>query len=247
MTANGIVVRTWNDAPITRRDSDGYADATAMCQANGKLWADYQRLGRTTDYIKALADSTGISPDQLILSVKGGPAHLQGTWIHPRLAVDLARWISPAFAVWMDGWFLESVVSPQPETEPLTIGVKVCAQDKRQAVDIWREAVKREVLSALNLRLGTAGIPSHARSSGYPIMGNCEWIEVDPPITLEQVQSVVRPSEAVATSKVLERLGMEPTRRNQMAVAAVLRHYGYDRGRRMVSGCRQWVFAPSPD
>ncbi len=108
MNTPGIVVRTWNDAPITRRDSDGYADATAMCQANGKLWADYQRLGRTTDYIQALAAATGLPADQLVLSVKGGPAHLQGTWIHPRLAVDLARWISPAFAVWMDGWFLEA-------------------------------------------------------------------------------------------------------------------------------------------
>jgi hypothetical protein len=108
MNTPGIVVRTWNDAPITRRDSDGYADATAMCQANGKRWFDYERLDRTTDYIQALATATGLSPDQLVLSVKGGPAHLQGTWIHPRLAVDLARWISPAFAVWMDGWFLEA-------------------------------------------------------------------------------------------------------------------------------------------
>jgi len=113
MTNTGIVVRTWNDAPITRRDSDGYADATAMCQANGKLWADYQRLGRTTDYITALADATGLDPAQLIISTKGGPAHLQGTWIHPRLAVDLARWISPQFAVWMDAWFLDAA-APQP-------------------------------------------------------------------------------------------------------------------------------------
>lgn len=27
----------------------------------------------------------------------------------PQVAVDLARWISAPFAVWMDGWFLESV------------------------------------------------------------------------------------------------------------------------------------------
>ena len=113
MKNTGIVVRTWNDAPISRRDSDGYADATAMCQANGKLWGNYRQLDRTTDYITALADATGLQPAQLIISTKGGPAHLQGTWIHPRLAVDLARWISPAFAVWMDGWFLDAVAAPQ--------------------------------------------------------------------------------------------------------------------------------------
>lgn len=116
MTSSGIVVRTWNDAPITRRDSDGYADATAMCQANGKLWGHYIRADRTTDYITALADATGLSADQLIISTKGGPAHLQGTWIHPRLAVDLARWISPQFAVWMDGWFLDAAATYQSIT-----------------------------------------------------------------------------------------------------------------------------------
>jgi hypothetical protein len=109
MKTTGIVVRTWNDAPITRRDSDGYADATAMCQANGKRWFDYERIDRTTDYITALADATGLGADQLVISTTTGPNHLRGTWIHPRLAVDLARWISPQFAVWMDGWFLDSI------------------------------------------------------------------------------------------------------------------------------------------
>lgn len=106
-TGSGIVVRTWNDAPISRRDCDGYADATAMCQANGRRWYDYQRLDQTTAYLQALADATGLAPDQLVISTTTGPNHLRGTWIHPRLAVDLARWLSPAFAVWMDGWFLE--------------------------------------------------------------------------------------------------------------------------------------------
>jgi hypothetical protein len=108
MNASGLVVRTWNDAPISRRDSDGFADATAMCQANGKLYADYQRLERTTAYIAALGESLNLPADQLVLTTTSGPNHLRGTWIHPRLAVDLARWLSPQFAVWMDGWFLEA-------------------------------------------------------------------------------------------------------------------------------------------
>jgi hypothetical protein len=112
MKTTGIVVRTWNDAPISRRDSDGYADATAMCQANGREWKAYHRTDRTTDYITALADATGVAADQLVISTTTGPNHLRGTWIHPRLAVDLARWISPQFAVWMDGWFLDAVAAP---------------------------------------------------------------------------------------------------------------------------------------
>jgi hypothetical protein len=109
MNASGLSVRTWNDAPITRRDSDGYANATAMCRANSKEWSGFIRNDRTTDYIQALAARLGIPADRLVLTTTTGPNRFRGTWIHPRLAVDLARWISPQFAVWMDGWFLEEL------------------------------------------------------------------------------------------------------------------------------------------
>ena len=118
MNASGLVVRTWNDAPICRRDSDGYADATAMCHANGKRWNHYQDNERTSDYIQALSDSLGIPADQLVITTTTGPNHLRGTWIHPRLAVDLARWLNPAFAVWMDGWFLEQLEQAQRPPSP---------------------------------------------------------------------------------------------------------------------------------
>lgn len=118
MTSPGLVVRTWNDAPISRRDGDGYADATAMCQANGKRWHNYERLDTTTAYIQALAASLNLPADQLVLTTTTGPNHLRGTWIHPRLAVDLARWLSPEFAVWMDGWFLEQLGQPSPAPAP---------------------------------------------------------------------------------------------------------------------------------
>ena len=108
MNASGLVVRTWNDAPISRRDSDGFASATAMCHANGKEWSNYRQLDRTTAYLAALGDSLNLPADQLVLTTTSGPNHLRGTWIHPRLAVDLARWLSPQFAVFMDGWFLEA-------------------------------------------------------------------------------------------------------------------------------------------
>jgi hypothetical protein len=114
MNASGLVVRTWNDAPISRRDSDGYADATAMCQANGKRWHEYSSNQRTTEYIAALGESLNLPADQLVITTTSGPNHLRGTWVHPRLAVDLARWLSPQFAVFMDGWFLEQLKQAKP-------------------------------------------------------------------------------------------------------------------------------------
>ncbi len=108
----GMDCRIWNGVEIHRSAADGYVNATAMCQAGQRRWNHYQANDRTQSYIAALAAVTGFPATGiggLIRSIQGGRPELQGTWIHPRLAVDLARWISPAFAVWMDGWFLEVV------------------------------------------------------------------------------------------------------------------------------------------
>jgi hypothetical protein len=131
----GIEARAWNGCAIQRRQSDGFVNATAMCRAGGKRWTLYSANDRTRQYICALAGSLGLQipcaaaevgfPTSgipgLIQVIKGGRPDLQGTWIHPRLAVDLARWISPSFAVWMDGWFLEAlgVLSPLPTPAPV--------------------------------------------------------------------------------------------------------------------------------
>ncbi|MFM9104978.1 MAG: KilA-N domain-containing protein [Cyanobium sp.] len=112
MNHPALVSRSWNGTPISRRTTDGYVNATAMCKANGKQWNDYWRTDRATAYLEALCTETGIPVSSLCLSLKGG-SH-QGTWVHPQVAVDLARWISAPFAVWMDGWFLESVQQKQP-------------------------------------------------------------------------------------------------------------------------------------
>ena len=101
-----LVTRAWNGTPIARRTTDGYVLATAMCKANSKNWSAYRETDRCQEYIDSLADSSGIRGMDLIES-RGGNGG--GTWIHPQLAIDLARWISAPFAVWMDGWFLEEV------------------------------------------------------------------------------------------------------------------------------------------
>lgn len=112
MDTHAMVFRSWNGTPIARRASDGYVNATAICKANGKQWNDYWRTDRATTYLKALSAETGFPVSTLCLSLKGGAR--QGTWVHPQVAVDLARWISAPFAVWMDGWFLESVQQAAP-------------------------------------------------------------------------------------------------------------------------------------
>lgn len=148
--ATGLEVRKWHGTPIGRR-ADGYVNATAMCKANGKHLPHYLANGRTFEYLQALSGSVGIATDHLVVSITTGPNHQRGTWVHPRLAVDLARWISPAFAVWMDGWFLETIAAPptphhhQP-TQSSGHGITIRAESLDQATHIWRDAVWRHMV-----------------------------------------------------------------------------------------------------
>jgi hypothetical protein len=140
-TALGLTARAWNGISISRRITDGYVNATAMCQANGKRWGNYAQLDRTQAYIAALASVTGIPATGIngVIQIRqGGQPHLQGTWIHPRLAIDLARWISPEFAVWMDGWLLEEMQGQQqhataPQPQP-------AARRQRRRAQPWAPA-----------------------------------------------------------------------------------------------------------
>ena len=103
---------------IPQRPSDGYINATEMCSAAGKKFNDYYRLKSTGAYLNELERETGIPVSNLVVIIKGGNRYVQGTWVHPQVAINLAQWCSPVFAVavsklvfeWMRGSFSTTVV-----------------------------------------------------------------------------------------------------------------------------------------
>ena len=92
---------------IHQRVRDGYVNATAMCKAAGKKWNDYYRLATTDPFVAELSSETGIPATELIQSVRGGDPTLQGTWVHPQVAINLAQWLSPRFAVLVSKWVVD--------------------------------------------------------------------------------------------------------------------------------------------
>lgn len=89
---------------IHQRSSDGYMNATAMCKAAGKLWGHYRESSGSKAFLSALEADIGIPISELVKSIKGGEPHLQGTWVHPQVAVHLAQWLSPEFSVKVSKW-----------------------------------------------------------------------------------------------------------------------------------------------
>jgi hypothetical protein len=101
------MLREYNGIEIPMRPNDGYINATKMCKAGGKEWTNFRQLKSTNEYLEALESVLGIPRTEITVSVQGGDPRRQGTWVHPRLASRLAQWISPEFAVIVDGWVLD--------------------------------------------------------------------------------------------------------------------------------------------
>jgi hypothetical protein len=101
MTKAGILaLGNYKGVAITASDNE-YVNATQMCQACGKLWANYWQNDVTREFATALESDIGIPISQLVRSVKGNSSgKVQGTWIHRKMAIHLAAWLSPQFAVW---------------------------------------------------------------------------------------------------------------------------------------------------
>jgi hypothetical protein len=92
---------------ISQRVRDGYINATALCKASGKFFGNYNQMKTTEEFLSALSSDIGIPISGLVQSIKGGPPHLQGTWIHPQVAIHFAQWLSPKFAVQVTKWVFD--------------------------------------------------------------------------------------------------------------------------------------------
>jgi KilA-N domain len=105
--ALSLINRQIENSVIPQRAADGYINATAMCKAVGKQFNDYWRIGPTQEFLKELSAETGLPVSGLVVTFKGGKAELQGTWVHPDVAINLGQWCSPRFAVAVARWVRE--------------------------------------------------------------------------------------------------------------------------------------------
>ena len=103
----GFIDRIVEDEIIPQRVTDGYVNATAICKACGKFINDYLRLSITQSFLKELYSDTGIPVSDLVQMIKGGTPQLQGTWVHPLIAINLGQWLSPKFAILVSKWVFE--------------------------------------------------------------------------------------------------------------------------------------------
>ncbi|MFN6538319.1 MAG: KilA-N domain-containing protein [Nostoc sp. EkiNYC01] len=132
-----LVTHDWNGSAIAQLSEatkiakydvpTSYVNATQMCKACNKLWADYARLESTKAYWEGLSMSMGITIDLLVITIATGKNHHRGTWVHPEIAIDLAQWVSVEFRIWANRTLrqvitgqqaVQTAIAPIPELPP---------------------------------------------------------------------------------------------------------------------------------
>ena len=119
---NRIKTVSFGNFPVSFQNN-GYLNATVVAAHFNRRVGNYLKSERTQEYIAALAEKLSVTSkratedNQIVIIKQGGTE--QGTWLHPKLAVDFARWLDPKFAVWCDEQ-IEQILSGSPKLETQT-------------------------------------------------------------------------------------------------------------------------------
>lgn len=150
-------VFTYNGSPITFQTGEStMINATEMAKPFGKRPAKWLELPSTKEYINTLS-TIRKSDSELVKTINGGTtANGKGTWLHEDVALEFARWLSPAFAIWCNDRIKELFkhgITATPQT------IDNILADPDNAIRILTELKQeREALAAATKQIETLEI-----------------------------------------------------------------------------------------
>lgn len=96
---NQIQIFQYNGSPITFNSGDSVmVNATEMAKYFNKRPIDWLQNRQTEEYLNELSKVRKSTLADLVQVTRGGDN--PGTWMHEDVAMEFARWLSPAFAIW---------------------------------------------------------------------------------------------------------------------------------------------------
>jgi hypothetical protein len=140
-----IITKLYNNFEVsfsTDIDTNLYLNATKVAKQFGKKPDDWLRTKQTQDYIKALLSRfvNMRNGDLVVVKQGGNDKKAQGTWIHKKLIIAFARWLSPDFAVWCDSVIEEilkgevQISKPEKRTDLISVS--------KEELDLELQALK---------------------------------------------------------------------------------------------------------
>ena len=108
----------YNGSPITFQKGDSVmVNATEMAKPFGKLAKDWLSNKSTKEFLSTLSSVRTI-PLTALVEIKQGGNKEQGTWMHEDVALEFARWLSPAFAIWCNDRIKELLTTGSASLQP---------------------------------------------------------------------------------------------------------------------------------
>lgn len=99
MLQNQIQTFHYDGSPVTFQNGDSVmVNATEMAKVFNKRPVDWLQNKQTEEYLNELAKVRKSTLADLVQVTRGGDN--PGTFMHEDVALEFARWLSPAFAIW---------------------------------------------------------------------------------------------------------------------------------------------------
>jgi len=148
---NSIIQHSFQDTPVFFQ-SDAFLNATGIAKKFNKRPADYLKSDSTISYLESITRILVIPQNQLVKVKKGSSANGGGTWLHPKLAIDFARWLNPDFAVWCD-MQIEKIL--HPVRNALVVLPKLTPRQQRHIQGVVKKLVNTQVGSTYSVVWGS--------------------------------------------------------------------------------------------
>jgi hypothetical protein len=127
---------------------DGFINATAIAKQFNKQPKDYLKSERTQEYIESIRRILLLEQNQVVIVKNGSVENGGGTWLHPKLAIDFARWLSSDFAVWCD-LQIEKILHSTATTFDLFTFLKTTDEPITLEDFNWRKNIINEAFECL--------------------------------------------------------------------------------------------------
>ena len=139
------ITKLWNGNVVRIRPEDRYVCLTDLAKASGKFLADWKKLKGTKTFLRELSSDMNILITELVQVKQGGnDKEDQGTWGHPEVAIDFAKWCNVKLRIWVNRQINEllttgsvSIVKPKTALELAKEQVKLL-----ERIELQNEQIK---------------------------------------------------------------------------------------------------------
>ncbi|WP_281032258.1 phage antirepressor KilAC domain-containing protein [Hoylesella buccalis] len=207
-------------------------NATEMAKSFGKTTKDWLRTNASSEFINSLSVVRQICPSQLVVVKKGNSNEFeQGTWMHEDVALEFARWLSPAFAIWCNDRIKELLKYGMTATQP-TLDEMLNNPDLviRMATQLKQERAEKTRLEAENAQANEriSLQDTQLKQQAPKVKSYDEYISSDGTFTTTQIAKEYGWGAKTLNNKLKER-GIQYKQNRQWLLTAKYDGKGYTR------------------